>query len=247
MAYHATRDPVLEARNLTKTFGKAIALNNLNLKVGMGEIVCLLGANGAGKTTTLNLFLGFLKPTEGQALVGGTPVQNDPVAARAMLGYVAESVSLYPTLSGAENLAFFHALAGRSALSEDRRSQLLASLDFPRAALDRPVGTYSKGMRQKLGLAIAVAKGARAILLDEPLSGLDPKAANDLVEVMRSLREDGVALLVSTHDLFRAKEVADRIGIMSNRRLIDEVKASSLAARDLEQLYLNHMVERVAP
>lgn len=102
-------------------------------------------------------------------------------------------------------------------------------------------------MRQKLGLAIAVAKGARAILLDEPLSGLDPKAANDLVEVMRSLREDGVALLVSTHDLFRAKEVADRIGIMSNRRLIDEVKASSLAARDLEQLYLNHMVERVAP
>jgi ABC-2 type transport system ATP-binding protein len=247
MADHLPHNTALEARNLTKTFGKAIALNNLNLKVARGEIVCLLGANGAGKTTTLNLFLGFLKPTEGEALVGGRPVQNDPVAARAMLGYVAESVSLYPTLSGAENLAFFHALARRSALSKDRRSQLLASLDFPKAALDRPVGTYSKGMRQKLGLAIAVAKGARAILLDEPLSGLDPKAANDLVEVMRSLREDGVALLVSTHDLFRAKEVADRIGIMSHGRLIDEVKASSLSARDLEQLYLEHMVERVAP
>ncbi|WP_236823340.1 ABC transporter ATP-binding protein [Blastomonas sp. RAC04] len=200
MAYHSTRDTVFEARNLTKTFGKAIALSNLNLKVGMGEIVCLLGADGAGKTTTLNLFLGFRKPTEGEALVGGKPVQNDPVAARAMLGYVAESVSLYPTLSGAENLAFFHALARRSALSEDRRAQLLASLDFPGSVLDRPVGTYSKGMRQKLGLAIAVAKGARAILLDEPLSGLDPKAANNLVEVMRNLREGGVALLISTHD-----------------------------------------------
>lgn len=238
--------PILEALGLTKTFGKATALDNLNLSVKAGEIVCLLGANGAGKTTTLNLFLGFLAPTSGEARVAGNSVHENPAATRAMLGYVAEIVSLYPTLSGAENLAFFHALAGRPALSETERKRLLGSLDFPAAALHQPVGTYSKGMRQKLGLAIAVAKGARAILLDEPLSGLDPKAANNLVEVMRNLRKEGVALLVSTHDLFRAKEVADRIGIMAHGCLIDEVDASSLSAQDLEQLYLAHMAERVA-
>ncbi|HEX8553787.1 MAG TPA: AAA family ATPase, partial [Sphingomonas sp.] len=105
---------------------------------------------------------------------------------------------------------------------------------------------YSKGMRQKLGLAIAVAKDARAILLDEPLSGLDPKAANELVTVMRRLAGEGVAMLVSTHDIFRAKEVASRIGIMAHGRLLDELDPAALSAADLERLYLRHMTECAA-
>lgn len=238
--------PPIRIRGLTKRFGATIALDGLNLDVGMGEIVCLLGANGAGKTTTLNLLLGFLKLDGGEALMMGREVATDPAAARAALGYVPEIVSLYPSLTGAENLAFFHALSGRAELGHDARGRLLASLDFPLAAIDRPVAGYSKGMRQKLGLAIAVAKDARAILLDEPLSGLDPKAANELVTVMRRLADEGVAMLVSTHDIFRAKEVASRIGIMAHGRLLDELDPAALSAADLEALYLRHMTERAA-
>jgi len=236
--------PILEARQLSKRFGAAVALDALDLSVHAGEIVCLLGANGAGKTTTLNLFLGFLQPDGGSACVLGQPVAGNPAAARASLGYVAEIVSLYPRLTGAENLAFFHELCGKPPLVQERRDALLAALDFPLHAIDRPVGTYSKGMRQKLGLAIAVAKEAHAILLDEPLSGLDPKAANDLVVVLRKLADTGVAMLVSTHDIFRAKELADCICIMAHGRLLEKIQPDALSAMDLEQLYLRHMADK---
>ena len=231
---------------MTKRFGDTLALDRLDLAVHPGEIACLLGANGAGKTTTLNLFLGFLEPSSGEALVQGRPVGDDPVAARAAIGYVAEIVSLYPSLTGAENLAFFNALAGRPDLTPAARGELLDSLDFPTGAIGRRVGDYSKGMRQKLGLAIAVAKDARAILLDEPLSGLDPKAANDLVAVLRRLAANGVALLLSTHDIFRAKELASVVGIMAHGRMVDRLDAAALSATDLERVYLTHMAERAA-
>jgi ABC-2 type transport system ATP-binding protein len=236
---------VLEARGLTKRYGDDLALDGLNLKVAAGEIVCLLGANGAGKTTTLNLFLGFTTPTSGEALVAGYDVATDPAAARAALGYVAEVVSLYPSLSGAENLAFFAQLAGQAPRAAERDA-ILDRLRFPAGAIDRQAGTYSKGMRQKLGLAIALMKGAKAILLDEPLSGLDPAAANDLVAVLRETAACGAALLVSTHDIFRAKEVATRIGIMRHGTLVDMVEPAALSATELEQLYLTHMAERAA-
>jgi ABC-2 type transport system ATP-binding protein len=236
---------LLEARGLTKRFGDQLALDGLNLSVAAGETLCLLGANGAGKTTTLNLFLGFTTPSAGTAVVDGQVVADDPAAARARLGYVAEVVSLYPSLSGAENLQFFASLAGVE-VDHARRDAILSRLRFPEGAINKPAGTYSKGMRQKLGLAIALMKDARAILLDEPLSGLDPAAANDLVTVLRETAAGGAALLVSTHDIFRAKEVASRIGIMRHGRLVDMVDPAKLTAAELEQLYLTHMAERAA-
>ena len=236
---------LLEARGLTKRFGDQLALDGLNLSVAAGETLCLLGANGAGKTTTLNLFLGFTTPSAGTAVVDGQVVADDPAAARARLGYVAEVVSLYPSLSGAENLQFFASLAGVE-VDHARRDAILSRLRFPEGAINKPAGTYSKGMRQKLGLAIALMKDARAILLDEPLSGLDPAAANDLVTVLRETAAGGAALLVSTHDIFRAKEVASRIGIMRHDRLVDMVDPAKLTAAELEQLYLTHMAERAA-
>ncbi len=238
--------PVLQAQGLSKRYGEVMALNGLDLSVVRGEVVCLLGANGAGKTTTLNLFLGFTRATAGRASVGGIDVAQDPEQARRRLGYVAEVVSLYPSLSGAENLAFFHALSGQAPLDAERQATLLASLSFPSDAINRPVATYSKGMRQKLGLAIALAKQADAILLDEPLSGLDPASANDLVAVLGRVASNGVALLVSTHDIFRACEIASRVGIMRHGRLLEWIDPRTLSARELEAIYLRHMAERAA-
>jgi ABC-2 type transport system ATP-binding protein len=236
--------PILEARSLTKRFGSNVALHNLELAVGAGETVCLLGANGAGKTTTISLFLGFLEPTSGAALVDGIEVARNPAAARRALGYVAEMVALYPALTGAENLAFFAQLAGQK-VDIGERDAILARLRFPAGAIDRRAGDYSKGMRQKLGLAIALMKHAKAILLDEPLSGLDPAAANDLVEVLRETAAGGTALLISTHDIFRAKDVATRIGIMRHGKLLDMIDPSALSASELEAIYLTHMAERI--
>lgn len=238
-------DPILEARALTKRFGDNLALDQLDLAVGAGETVCLLGANGAGKTTTINLFLGFVEPTSGAALVNGVEVTRDPVAARRSLGYVAEMVALYPALTGAENLAFFARLAGQK-VDLVARDTILARLRFPQGAIDEAAGSYSKGMRQKLGLAIALMKHASAILLDEPLSGLDPAAANDLVSVLRETAAGGTALLISTHDIFRAKDIATRIGIMRHGKLLDVIDPATLSASELEAIYLTHMTERAA-
>lgn len=232
---------MLKAKDLGRRFGDTWALQSLALEVAPGEIQCLLGANGAGKTTTINLFLGFLQPTCGAALVNGTEVARDARAARAQLGYVPEQVSLYPTLTGLENLVYFTRLAGRSDCEAVRMRELLDRVDLARGAADMPVERYSKGMRQKVGLAIALAKEARALLLDEPLSGLDPKAANEFCALLLKLAAGGVAVLMATHDLFRAREVATRIGIMKRGRLLDNLAAADISHAQLERLYLDHM------
>jgi ABC-2 type transport system ATP-binding protein len=230
---------VIEARQLTKRFGSSIALDALDLTVHAGEVVCLLGANGAGKTTALNLLLGFLEPDGGEAAVAGA-VPGSREARRA-IGYVPETVALYPKLTGLENLAFFHALNDAGTASE---RELLAALDrvgLDAAAARRRAETYSKGMRQKVGLAAALLKNAKALLLDEPLSGLDPDAANGFQELVREAARSGAAVLMATHDIFRAKEVAARVGIMRGGRLIELLAAADVGHSDLEALYLKHM------
>jgi ABC-2 type transport system ATP-binding protein len=231
---------MLNARGLTKRFGAKTALEGLDLVVGAGEIVCLLGANGAGKTTTINLFMGFLEPTSGSATVDGIEVKGSPIEARRRTAYIPENVALYPALTGLENLDYFARLTG----AKPTRSQLLGAL--PGAGLSeedarRRVSSYSKGMRQKVGVAIALAKNARALLLDEPLSGLDPSAANALTKLLAGLKEGGRAVLMATHDVFRAKEIGTRVGIMKAGRLIDLIDPQSLDARELERIYLAHM------
>jgi ABC-2 type transport system ATP-binding protein len=231
---------LLEARALTKSFGPVTALHRLDLAVGAGEIVCLLGANGAGKTTALNLFLGFLIPTSGQAMVNGIDVATAPRLARHALAYIPEQVALYPSLSGLENLSFLDRLAG-GRHSQTELIGLLERADLDAATARRPAGTYSKGMRQKVGIAIALAKDAKALVLDEPLSGLDPAAANTFCALITDLKRDGRAILMATHDVFRAKEVATRIGIMKQGQLVEQLDATNIDARDLERIYLDHM------
>lgn len=232
---------VLEARGLCKRYGGVAALNDLNLAVGSGEVVCLLGANGAGKSTTLNLLLGFLAPSAGEARVCGQTVHTDIAGARAKLGYLPEVVQLSPLLSGLETLRYFNDLGASAALTNEAAGAALSRVGLPAAAHAQRVGQYSKGMRQKLGLAIALAKQASALLLDEPLSGLDPKAANELVVLLRSLADNGMAVLAVTHDIFRAQQMADRIGIMRQGQLVEIVSASAMTAQEIEALYAHHL------
>ena len=232
---------VLRAEALSKTFGKETALHPLNLTVAGGEIVCMLGANGAGKTTTINLFLGFLEPNGGKAVVNGVIVQSDKTAARKHLGYVPEQVALYPSLSGLENLEYFMRLSGAANISEPHLRSLLDKVGLDQAAATKPVQDYSKGMRQKVGLAIALGKNAKALLLDEPLSGLDPKAANEFCALLRVLANEGKAVLMATHDLFRAREISDKIVIMKSGRMVAALDSAALDNATLEKIYLQHM------
>ncbi|MCR5869736.1 ATP-binding cassette domain-containing protein [Sphingomonas sp. J344] len=237
---------MLEAIGLTKDFGTHRALDTLDLRVNQGEIVCLLGANGAGKTTTINLFLGFLEPSAGEARVDGVDVQADPVGTKRKLLYVPEQIALFGELTGVENLAYFAALSGIQERTTTFLRQCLAQAGLPEAALERRASGYSKGMRQKVGLALAIAKQARALLLDEPTSGLDPQASAEFHALIVRQRDAGAAVLMVTHDLFRAREVGNRIGLMREGKLRRMIDAADITASDLERLYLEEMGRALA-
>lgn len=232
---------MIEARQLRKTFGGVIAVDSLDLTIARGEIFCLLGANGAGKTTTINLFLNFVAPTSGEARISGLNVVDHPVETKKRLAYIPEQVMLYRNLSGLENLRFFSRLAGAAVESDQELLAILAEAGLPESSAHRRVSTYSKGMRQKVGIAITLAKKAEALLLDEPTSGLDPKAANDFSVLVTDLARRGVAVLMATHDLFRAKETGHRVGIMKHGTLVQVLDTETLSHTDLEQIYLRHM------
>lgn len=228
---------MLEARGLTKHYEGRVALDNLTLTVSPGEIFCLLGANGAGKTTTINLFLGFTPPTGGAALVKGLDVARHPLEVKRSLAYIPEQVALYRSLTGAENLAFFASLSGVSAADYDVDA-LFADVGLAPEAVRRRVDTYSKGMRQKVGIAIAVATGADVLLLDEPTAGLDPTAANEFSQILERLRAHGATVLMATHDLYRAKAAGTTVGIMHAGRLMKTMATREIGYDDLEALYL---------
>lgn len=232
---------MLEAIDLKKTYGDYQALKGLNLRVNGGDIYCLLGANGAGKTTTINLFLNFVTPTSGVARVNGIDVNADPLQTKRYLAYIPEQVMLYGNLTGMENLEYFARLGGHDEYSADDYRGFLRRVGLQEDAAGRRVKTYSKGMRQKVGVAIALAKQARALLLDEPTSGLDPKASNEFSELLVQLKSEGAAILMATHDLFRAKETGTRIGIMRSGQLVQELSTDEVSHADLERIYLEHM------
>ena len=235
---------MLEARALSKKYDEKYALNNLDLKVSAGEVYCLLGANGAGKTTTINLFLNFISPTSGEALINGVNVADEPVATKRALAYIPENLVLYPNLTGAENLQFFAGLGGEKP-GKPAVIQLLTEAGLQKEAFDLRVAKYSKGMRQKVGIAIARAKNAEHLLLDEPTSGLDPQASNEFAQLLATLREKGVAILMATHDLFRARESGTHIGIMRAGELVHSLKSEDISLNELEKLYLDTMKSTV--
>lgn len=234
-------DPVLEAVQVSKRFGANLALDAVSIRVEPGDIYCLLGANGAGKTTLINLFLDFHRPTSGSVRINGREVADHALETKRNVAYIPETVMLYGMLSGVENLDYFAALATGERLPRARLLELLGEAGLPSDAPDRRVSDYSKGMRQKVGIAIALAKNARALLLDEPTSGLDPSAANEFSSLLGQARDRGVAILTTTHDLFHAKQTGTRIGIMKRGKLVAEMRSDDVSHTDLEALYLQHM------
>ncbi|WP_426992494.1 ABC transporter ATP-binding protein [Methylomonas sp. CM2] len=231
---------MIEARELTKHYGAIRALDALNLQVAPGEIFCLLGANGAGKTTTIHLFLDFIKPSAGVARIAGLDVNQNPDRVRQRVAYLPENVALYPRLSGLENLDYFSRLSGHR-YDKTRLRDFLCRAGLPDEAVERPVAAYSKGMRQKVGIAMACAKEAQVLLLDEPTSGLDPQAAYEFSNLLVKLANAGVAILMATHDLFRVKETGHRAGIMKAGQLLTVLKTADTSAADLERIYLDYM------
>jgi len=236
---------MLETQNLTKIYEDGrMAVDHLTMKVEPGEIFCMFGANGAGKTTTINLFLNFIPPTEGTALIEGVDVVKEPLKSKEFVSFVSENVMLYGNFTAIQNLDYFTKLAGKRGLTKADYAAVLQSVGLQKDAYDARSKTYSKGMRQKLGLAIAIIKDAPNVILDEPTSGLDPKSGQEFLNLLGAMKDKGKSVLMSTHDIFRAKMIADRVGFMKNGKLGLLKTKKELEGEDLTELYIQYMDER---
>lgn len=239
-ASNGRRIRVLRAQELCKSYGAARVVEGVTFEVAAGEVFCLLGPNGAGKTTSLNMFLGFVQPTSGAAFVAGERVVDDPVGARGRVAYVPEQVRLFPQLSGYENLAYLLGLSRARVPRRDTLCELLEDVGLAQQAIHRPASEYSKGMRQRVVLALSRAREARALLLDEPTSGLDPKAVHELCAAIEAESQRGAATLMVTHDLSAVASVAHRVGIMKAGRLVAVEPVMGLPEADIAALYRDH-------
>lgn len=250
MEQTSSGQPMLEAVNLTKRYeDDTLALDQVSFAVCPGQIYAMLGGNGAGKTTAINIFLNFIEPTSGEARIDGIATHREPLRAKEKVAYVSENVMLYQNFTALQNLDYFARLGGKTSCTKSDYHEVLRRVGLQEEAHTRKLRSYSKGMRQKCGIAIAILKDAPAILLDEPTSGLDPKAGFEFLGLLSSLRDEGKAILMSTHDIFRAKEIADTVGIMNAGRLVMQRAQGALSGENLEALYLQFMagsVERAA-
>lgn len=234
---------MISIRSLTKRYGPKLAVDRLDLEIAEGEFFCFLGPNGAGKTTTIKMLTGLVRPTSGEARVGGHDIQADPLAAKQLLGYVPDHPFLYEKLTGREFMRF---VAGLYRMEEGelkaRCDELLATFEILQMA-DQLVEHYSHGMRQKLSFASCFLHAPKVVVVDEPWVGLDPKNIRAVKTYLREQTRRGLTVFMSTHSLSIAEEVADRVGIFHHGRLlhigtVDEVKAISEHPGNLEDVFL---------
>ncbi len=238
---------VIEADGLTKRYGddgagRRLAVDGLTLGVGVGEVFGFLGENGAGKTTTIKMLTGLIPPTGGRARIGGFDVGERPLDAKRLVGYIPDNPFLYDKLTGAEFLRFVGDLytVARGAAREARIRDLLLLFDLETKA-DAPIGGYSRGMRQKIALAAALLHEPKALFLDEPTVGLDPKSTRRLQDVLRAVADSGAAVFLSTHVLEVAHGLCDRIGVLHRGRLValgTPAELTENGARTLEEVFL---------
>jgi ABC-2 type transport system ATP-binding protein len=228
----APAEAAIATRGLTKRYGELTAVDQLDLEVGRGEIFGLLGPNGAGKTTTILMLLGLSEPTAGDARVVGLDPTRQPLEVKRRVGYMPDNVGFYPTLTGRENLRYTARLNGippRNA--EDRIEELLEQVGLAEVAGHRE-DTYSRGMRQRLGIADALVKDPEVMILDEPTVAIDPEGVAEVLALIRALAHDrGVTMLLSSHLLHQVQAVCDRVGIFVAGRMVAQGPMAELAER----------------
>jgi ABC-2 type transport system ATP-binding protein len=210
----------IEGVGLTKVYGSNHAVTDLDLRIEPGELFCFLGPNGAGKTTTIKMLIGLVRPTAGRALVGGIDVWTDGLQAKAGIGYVPDFTSLYDQLTGLEFLNFVADIFRLDRQVRAERIDELLEIFALQEAAEQFIASYSRGMRQKVVIASALLHRPKALILDEPTVGLDPKSARLLKDLLRQSCRDGAAVLMSTHILEIAENMADRVGIIQRGRLL---------------------------
>lgn len=226
----------LEARSLSLNREGNLVLDGVSFTVAQGEIFALLGGNGAGKSSTLLTFLGFLEPSGGEVLVNGQSVASDVTIARNAIAYLPEAASLYGHMTAFENLDYFLDLAGRSA-DRDELNAALERVALPEEARSRRLQSYSKGMRQKTAIALALLRETPILLLDEPTSGLDPVAIDEFHDLVKTLAEGGQTILMVTHDVYGACQVADRVGLLRRGKLVGSFSAEKGQRIDTETVH----------
>jgi ABC-2 type transport system ATP-binding protein len=223
-------EPVIVLSELTKTYGEHTAVNRLSLTINRGEIFGLLGPNGAGKSTTILMMLGLTEPTSGSVHVCGHNSTREPIAVKRKVGYLPDDVGFYEDLTGVENLLFTARLNGFSrAEALERAHDLLRRVGLAEHA-DKKAGTYSRGMRQRLGLADVLIKQPEVIILDEPTLGIDPEGVREFLILIRELsRDDGITVLLSSHHLHQVQQICDRVGLFVGGRMLAEGDIASLS------------------
>ena len=244
---------IIEAEELTKKYGTQIAVNNLTLRIQEGEVFGFLGPNGAGKTTTLLMFLGLTEPTSGKVRIVGFDPAREPLRVKEKVGYLPENVGFYDDMDARQNLRFIARLNRIpdkvSAKKIDELLQLVGLFE----EVTKKVGTYSKGMRQRLGIAEVLIKEPKLIFLDEPTIGLDPDGTNRMLDFIRSLsREKNITIFFSSHLLDQVEKICDRVGIMIKGNLVAIGPIQELAQKKLgidkghytlEELYMKYFKE----
>jgi ABC-2 type transport system ATP-binding protein len=210
----------LRVDGLTKRYGRTIAVSGLNFEIGEGEIFGLLGPNGAGKTTTIAMLATQRRPSSGDATLFGHSARKEQHLVRQMIGFAPQEVSLYPALTAVENLQFFGSIYGvRQPALRERVDELLALVGLD-AHRDHQVGIFSGGMKRRLNLAVSLVHRPKLILLDEPTAGVDPQSREQILKIIAGLRDDGNAILYTTHYMEEAERLCDRLGILSEGKLV---------------------------
>ncbi|MHA1596738.1 MAG: ABC transporter ATP-binding protein [Candidatus Asgardarchaeia archaeon] len=237
-------DFAIRASNLHKRFGKVIAVNGINLRVRVGEIFGFLGPNGAGKTTTIRILTGILKPDEGEATIMGYSIVDEPVKAKRLIGVVPEEANPYPDLSPWDNLMLVGMLYGMPKnLRKERASHLLKVLEIYDVK-DRKAKFLSKGMKQRLIVAMALMGKPRVLFLDEPTSGLDVLSSRKIRSLMMELKEEGVTIFMTTHNVEEAGSVCDRIAIINEGRIVSEGDPYELRIKSGKYTYVSAVFNR---
>jgi ABC-2 type transport system ATP-binding protein len=232
---------VLQSRDLSKRYGDFVAVENLNLTVHRGEVFGLLGPNGAGKTTTILMLLGLTEPTAGKIQILGFDPARQPLSVKARVGYLPDQIGFYDALTARENLVYVAKLNGLRSEEVDRRIEgVLAQMGLSDVANKR-VGAFSRGMRQRLGLAEVLLKQPQLIIMDEPTLGLDPEAAHEFLDTIRNLKADDITIMLSSHLLHQVQAVCDRVGLFHKGRMVLEGTVPGLAQQVLGGAYRIHL------